>query len=78
MNKITSKFKKYALLTIITIEFLKVLFISFAMSTIVNSNEILLDIYIDFRNKIDFQQFENQSFKKNVIYINCDIDVLII
>ena len=29
-----------------------------------NSNEILLDVYIDFRNKIDFRQFENQSFKK--------------
>ena len=64
MNKITSKFKKYALLTIIIIEFFKVLFVLFAMSTIINWNEILLDVYIDFRNKIDFQQFENQSFKK--------------
>ena len=64
MNKITSKFKKYALLTIITIEFLKVLSVSFAMSTIVNSNEILSNVDIDFRNEIDFQQFESQSFKK--------------
>ena len=54
MNKITSKFKKYALLTIITIEFLKVEFVSFAMLTIVNSNEIFFDVDIDFRNKIDF------------------------
>ena len=64
MNKITSKFKKYALLTITTIELLKVLSVSFAMSAIVNSNEILSDVDIDFRSEIDFQQFENQSFKK--------------
>ena len=64
MNKITSKFKEYALLAIITIEFLKVLFVSFAMSTIVNSNETLSDVDIDFRSEIDFQQFESQSFKK--------------
>ena len=68
VNKITSKFKKYALLAIITIEFFKVLSVSFAMSTIVNSNEILFDVDIDFRNEIDFQQFENQSFKKK-----CDL-----
>ena len=64
MNKITTKFKKYALLTIITIESLKILFVSFAMSTIVNSNEIFFDVDIDFRSEIDSQQFESQSFKK--------------
>ena len=64
VNKITSKFKKYALLAITTIELLKVLSVSFAMSAIVNLNEIFLDVDIDSRSEIDFQQFENRSFKK--------------
>ena len=71
VNKITSKLKKYALLTstMSTIESFKVLSVSFAMSTIVNSNETLSDVDIDFRNdvEIDSQQFEtsvSQSFKK--------------
>ena len=69
VNKITSKLKKYALLAITTIEFLKVLSVSFAMSAIVNSNETLSDVDIDSRSdvEIDSQQFEtsvNQSFKK--------------
>ena len=71
MNKITSKLKKYALLTstMSTIEFLKILFVSFAMSAIVNSNETLSDVDIDSRSdvEIDSQQFEtsvSQSFKK--------------
>ena len=60
INKITSKFKKFVLSTsnmIFAIEFFEILFVSFAMSTIVNSNEILLDANIDFRNdiEIDFQ-----------------------
>ena len=56
INKITSKFRKYALLasnTMFAIEFFKILFISFATLTIVNSNEILLDANIDFRNDIE-------------------------
>ena len=69
VNKITSKLKKYALLAITTIEFLKVLSVSFAMSAIVNSNETLLDVDTDSRSEIDSQQFEfetsvSQSFKK--------------
>ena len=60
INKIISKFKKFALLTnnmMFAIEFFEILFVSFVMSTIVNSNEILLDANIDFRNniEIDFQ-----------------------
>ena len=71
VNKITSKLREYALLasTMFTIEFLKVLSVSFAMSAIVNSNEILSDVDIDSRSdvEIDSQQFEisvDQSFKK--------------
>ena len=71
VNKITSKLKKYALLTntMFTIESFKVLFVSFAMSTIVNSNETLSDVDTDFRSDVEInsQQFEisiNQSFKK--------------
>ena len=60
INKITSKFKKIVLSTnnmMFAIKFFEILFVLFAMSTIVNLNEILFDANIDFRNnvEIDFQ-----------------------
>ena len=80
IDKITSEFKKYALLasnTMFAIKFFKILFVSFAMSTIVNSNEILLDADIDFRNdiEIDFQSSNVDSNIDSNVDSNIDSNV---
>ena len=68
INKIISKFKIFALLTnnmMFAIKFFEILFVSFAISTIVNLNKILFDTNIDFRNNIEID-FQSSNVNSNV------------
>ena len=68
INKIILKFKKFALLTnnmMFVIKFFEILFISFAISTIVNLNKILFDANIDFRNNVEID-FQSSNVDSNV------------